>query len=295
MEMHQVRYFLAVSQTLNFTRAAEECHVAQPSLTRAVKLLEEELGASLFRRERKLTHLTEFGERMLPYLRQCYDSAQSAKLLAGSIRTGAVAPLNLALSITVDLAILTPVLMDLTAKFPGLTLKFLRGSADEISEILKKGEAEIAVSGMIRDKWDRLDSWSLFSEQLMLVVPTDHPLAQSEAVDVSDINNESLLTRPYCEAHESAAHVFGRDRTMPGTHEIASDDDVLKLAEAGFGIGILPASTSLPASLRRRALRGTDLQRTVYLYNVAGRGRSPACTALMKCLRARDWTMMARH
>jgi hypothetical protein len=294
MEMHQVRYFLAVSHTLNFTRAAEECHVAQPSLTRAVKLLEEELGASLFRRERKLTHLTEFGERMLPYLRQCYESAQSAKMLAGSIRTGAFAPLNLALSRTVELAILTPVLMDLAANFPGLTLKILRGTADEISEILKKGEAEIAVSGTIRDKWDRLDSWSLFSEKLTIIVPKDHPLAQSEAIDLSDISDEPLLTGPYCEDYESATQIFGRDRTALGTHELATDDDVMKLAEAGFGIGVLPASTSLPASLRRKALRGADLERTVHLYNVAGRGRSPACTALMKCLRARDWTMV-RH
>lgn len=290
MEMHQVRYFLAVSHTLNFTRAAEDCHVAQPSLTRAVKLLEEELGASLFRRERKLTHLTEFGERMLPYLRQCYESAQSAKLLAGSIRTGALTPLNLALSRTVDLAILTPVLMDLVANFPGLTLKFLRGSTEEISEILKRGEAEIAVSGTIRDKWDRLDSWSLFSEQLMIVFPADHPLAQSEAIDLSDIREEPLLTRPYCEGYESSEQILGRDRAALGLHELATDDDVIKLAEAGFGIGILPASTSLPASLRRKVLRGAELQRTVCLYTVAGRGRSPVCSALMKCLRARDWS-----
>ena len=75
MEMHQVRYFLAVARTLNFTRAAEECNVAQPSLTRAIKLLEEELGGDLFRRERSLSHLTELGTRMLPLLQQCYESA----------------------------------------------------------------------------------------------------------------------------------------------------------------------------------------------------------------------------
>jgi len=68
MEMHQVRYFLAVSRALNFTRAAEECHVAQPSLTRAIKQLEGELGSELFRRERNLTHMTEFGQRILPHL-----------------------------------------------------------------------------------------------------------------------------------------------------------------------------------------------------------------------------------
>ena len=82
MEMHQVRYFLAVARTLNFTRAAEECHVAQPSLTRAIKLLEGELGGDLFRRERPRAMLTPLGERMYPLLKQCYDSAQSARALA---------------------------------------------------------------------------------------------------------------------------------------------------------------------------------------------------------------------
>ena len=71
MEMHQIRYFLAVSKTLNFTRAAEECHVSQPSLTRAIKLLEDEFGGELFRRERNLSHLTELGQRMLPLIQTC--------------------------------------------------------------------------------------------------------------------------------------------------------------------------------------------------------------------------------
>src|SRR5258708_6254506 len=70
MEMHQVRYFLAVAQLLNFTRAAEECNVTQPSLTRAIKQLEAELGGDLFRRERP-TQMTELAQRMHPLLKQC--------------------------------------------------------------------------------------------------------------------------------------------------------------------------------------------------------------------------------
>ena len=65
MEMHQVRYFLMVARTLNFTRAADECNVTQPSLTRAIKQLEAELGGDLFRRERP-AGLTELGQRMHP-------------------------------------------------------------------------------------------------------------------------------------------------------------------------------------------------------------------------------------
>jgi hypothetical protein len=74
MEMHQIRYFLAAARTLNFTHAAEECHVAQPSLSQAIKKLEEELGGLLFRRERSLTHLTDLG-RMVSH---CLPSATTA-------------------------------------------------------------------------------------------------------------------------------------------------------------------------------------------------------------------------
>ena len=59
MEMHQIRYFLAVAQTLNFTRAAEQCNVSQPALTRAIQQLEDELAGPLIRREGKLSHLTD--------------------------------------------------------------------------------------------------------------------------------------------------------------------------------------------------------------------------------------------
>jgi DNA-binding transcriptional LysR family regulator len=92
MEMHQIRYFLAVARNLNFTRAAEECNVAQPSLTRAIKHLEGELAGDLFRRERPNAQLTELGQRMLPMLKQCYESALGAKSLASSVKTGGLSP-----------------------------------------------------------------------------------------------------------------------------------------------------------------------------------------------------------
>jgi DNA-binding transcriptional LysR family regulator len=90
MEMHQVRYFLAAVSELNFTKAAEKCNVAQPSLTRAIKQLEAELGGDLFRRERPQAQLTDLGQRMLPLLKQCYDSAVGARSLASAIKGGEV-------------------------------------------------------------------------------------------------------------------------------------------------------------------------------------------------------------
>src|ERR1700757_1711190 len=82
MEMHQIRYFLAVADALNFTRAAEQCSVSQPALTRAIQQLEEEMGGLLLRRERRLTHLTDFGRLLEPHLRQLAADADSAKTTA---------------------------------------------------------------------------------------------------------------------------------------------------------------------------------------------------------------------
>jgi DNA-binding transcriptional LysR family regulator len=79
MEMHQVRYFLAVAQHLNFSRAAEECNVTQPSLSRAIQQLESECGGPLFHREHKFTHLTELGQMIRPHLESIYSSAVRAK------------------------------------------------------------------------------------------------------------------------------------------------------------------------------------------------------------------------
>lgn len=103
METHQIRYFLAVARHVNFTRAAEECNVSQPALTRAIKLLEDEFGGDLFRRERNLSHLTELGQRMLPLVQQCYESALGAVNLAKAVKRGEIATLRLALSRTIDM------------------------------------------------------------------------------------------------------------------------------------------------------------------------------------------------
>ena len=137
MEMHQIRYFLAVSETLNLTKAAERCNVAQPSLTRAIKALEAELGGELIRRERNLSHLTELGQRVLPMLRQSYETAVSAKSVAASMRNGEMVPLSLALSHTIGLKAFEPILQELSRVFPGLQLKLHRGSRNEVVDYLK--------------------------------------------------------------------------------------------------------------------------------------------------------------
>ena len=84
MELHQIRYFLALCDTLNFTRAAEQCNVTQPALSRAIRSLEQEVGGLLFRRERGLTHLTDLGRLVRPRLEQAMREMEAAKESAKS-------------------------------------------------------------------------------------------------------------------------------------------------------------------------------------------------------------------
>jgi DNA-binding transcriptional LysR family regulator len=289
MEMHQVRYFLAVAHVLNFTRAADECNVTQPSLTRAIKQLEGELGGDLFRRERP-TQLTELGQRMHPLLKQCYDAATGARSLASSLKSGEIGALRIALTHSVDLSLLVPFLNQLKRQFNRLEFKFLRGNSHEVAEMLKKGDAELGIAAELGHEWDRLDAWPLFTEDFQLLVSREHRLAKQDNVDLEDLRAEQLLSRTYCEHAERLGaslreHGFDVDRR----HEISSERDLIELVEADIGVAVIPDTSPIPQTLKRAPVKGLDARRTVHLYGVAGRERSAVGSAVMRMLRGADW------
>jgi len=291
MEMHQVRYFLAVARTLNFTRAAEECNVAQPSLTRAIRQLEGELSGDLFRRERPHAQLTELGQRMLPLLKQCYDSAMSARALASAIKKAEVGSLRLALSTTIDPSLVTPHVVELGKLFEGLELKLLRGTASEVLEHLKQGNVELAIAARIDDEWERLDSWALFTEDFQLFVNAMHSFSTRPSVMIDDLRPERLMVRTYCETTPELIELLRmREFDVTRFHEVSADGDLIALLEAGLGVALVPRSTRSTDSLLRLGVEGFEIKRTVQLYGVAGRQRTAVASAMMKMLRAYDWS-----
>jgi DNA-binding transcriptional LysR family regulator len=290
MEMHQVRYFLAVAQALNFTRAAEECHVAQPSLTRAIKLLEDELGGDLFRRERPRAMLTPLGERMFPLLRQCYDAAQSARALAARITEGEVAVLKIAVSSSIELGLIMAQVGELRKSFSEIELKILRGTGGQVIEHLKAGEVELAIAAEVDAAWDRLDTWRLFEESFDVVFSRGHRLANQETVAFDELEPERLLSRTHCERYADLSELLrARGFAADRRHEVASDQDLLALLDANIGVGFLPRSVNAPPSLVRMPVAGFDFRRTVCVYGVAGRQRTAATSMLLKLLRAANW------
>ena len=295
MEMHQIRYFLAVSQSLSFTRAAEECHVAQPSLSRAIKLLEEELGGELLRRERNLSHLTDLGRSILPTLRQCYESCIAAKSLAKSYGKDERVSLNLALSRTIELGALATCLSEINAAFPRVEINLCRGAPREIAEKLKKGEAEIAVSAPLGEDWERFDSWPLFKEKFGLVLSLRHKNSNGGRLSLQEIANERLICRPNCGI---ADRLFAQLKKHAGIelqrHEAPTVADIVELARANLGIGLLPLATPLADGVCFATVEDMDLNREIRVVVVAGRQRTTPSTTLVRLLRAMDWTNKSR-
>ncbi len=289
MEMHQVRYFLSVARTLNFTKAADDCNVAQPSLTRAIKQLEAELGGDLFRRERPV-QLTELGQRMQPLLQQCFEAANGARSLAASLKSGEIGALRIALTHSIDLSLLIPYLDQIKRQFNRLEFRFLRGDSRQVGEYLRTGEAELGIAAELGSDWDRLDVWPLFTEGFELVVNGRHALAGRDTIELGDLRGEQLLSRRYCE-HADRIDDSLRERGLDveRKHEICSERDLIELLEADIGVAVVPHTATIPRTLTRKSVDGLDARRTVHLYGVAGRERTAVASAVMRILRGADW------
>jgi DNA-binding transcriptional LysR family regulator len=293
MEMQQVRYFLSITRTLNFTRAAEECNVTQPALTRAIKQLEDELGGELIRREGRLSHLTDLGNRMLPLLQQCYDAATAAKSVAAKVKKGEVPTLSLAVSRTLDLDHLMGSLAEMHRSFAGLQLKLRRGTGAQIAMMLKNGEVDLAIGGPMGEVWERLETWPMFSEAFDLVVGADHPLAMHNEIDLAV---ELICDTRFLVHAETDLAEFETQRldaagiNLDHAHEVDSDRDLEALVVAEFGVAIMPASAMNSARVRHLSCSALDLRRTVAIYSVAGRARSREASALLNLVRSADWS-----
>ena len=241
MEMHQIRYFLTLCEELNFTRAAEKCHVAQPALTRAIKLLEEEFGGLLFHRERARTHLSELGQAVRPYLEEVQRQSQQAKNLATSLIELKSTPLKLGVMCTIGPGNFVGLLSNLQAQHPGIELQIMDASAADLQARLLDGGLEAAIYCWPDQIDDRLHYLPLFREQFFIVLGQRHRLAANNAVRVADLNGERYLNRINCEQVNLARDVFARQGTkVERVYRSDRDDWIVAMVAAGLGFGFMP-------------------------------------------------------
>lgn len=145
MELHQVRYFLAVARTLNFTRAAEMCNVTQPALTKGVQKLEQELGGQLIYRERQLTHLTDLGKAVLPMLERALASTEAVRRRARQFQQKEVAPLAIGLAPSISASLVLEPIAEIRKFVPGLHVELREEPPSRLVELLLEGEINVAL------------------------------------------------------------------------------------------------------------------------------------------------------
>jgi LysR family hydrogen peroxide-inducible transcriptional activator len=292
--MHEIRYFLAACQTLNFHRAAERCHVTQPALTRAIQKLEAQLGGLLFRRERSQVQLTDLGRLMRPHLEGVLQRTRSAEAAARSFVKLEAAPLTLGVMCTIGPLLFVGFLGAFRAAHPGIEVGVVEGIPPRLSELLLTGTLDMALMAQ-PDPFDpRLTVEPIYRERFGLAFAAGHAFERRDTLHVRDVRGELYLSRVNCEYRDylselCCAHGVEIKRGFRSERE----DWILAMAAAGMGVCFLPEYSATHPGIRHRIVAHPDVVREVSLVSVAGRPLSPAAASFVAAVRAYDWANCA--
>lgn len=294
METHEIRYFLAVAETLNFTQAAKACKVSQPALTRGVKSLEDKLGAGqLIHRERSNTHLTELGQMMRPYFQQICEQMEAAHNVATGYVTLSDVTLRIGLMSTIGPRNLVDFLVDFQRRYKGLTIEIIDGSTYELEEQMQRGELDVAIYSQPNGAYpDTLHAIPLFSEKFMVLLPPGHRLVQQATIQMADLNGENYLGRKSCEFydHLRTIRLSLKDVEFHRPYVSDRDDWVQSMVLSGIGFTYSPEHAVILKDIVMRPLVNPEVVREISLITVRGRPHSPAVGAFAETARRFPWT-----
>jgi DNA-binding transcriptional LysR family regulator len=239
MELRQLRYFVAVAEEGNISRAAQKIFLTQPALSRQIKQLEEELGHTLFRREAHSIHLTAAGESLLLEARSLLEHAER---VITKIRSSAGGPrLRIAYAPSLSAGLLSPAIEAFSQKHPRSRVELLDLSSQEMAVGLHNDKIDLCVTALppnSKMKWTRLIelTWKL-------AVNTKHPLAKKKTVTPANLRGEKLLGFCATEYPEYAQLVGNWLRSTKIEAELADQFDgfssLMAAVESGLGMGLV--------------------------------------------------------
>ena len=283
MEMNQIRYFLAVCEHRNFTHAASASNVSQPSLTAAIKKLEDELGGALFVRDRAGCRLTPLGKLLQPRLERIQSETIEAKAEAVRyIRLDRV-PISIGLGETIGNNKISEVVERFRKRLPEAEIELIVGGEDSLLAGLREGEHDIVVTAnQVNPELYRIDH--IYHEDYWVVVSKDHAMAGLGSVTLEMLAQTDLLDRPNCEMRD----------TLHGTcaehgHELYAAyrsnrvEWLLELARKGSGAVILPG-TAIPddPGLVSLSIKDMEIARDVFALRFHHQASRPETNELLR-------------
>lgn len=290
MEMSQIKYVLASAKTLNFTRAAANCNVSQPALTKAIKTLEAQLGAPLFHREGKRVLLSDFGRSMLPHLQQIMAETEAAHVLAENFQLLNEVPVRLGVMSTVGHVRLSRFLAKYQKDYDGVEVAVSEASLGELKRKLEDGDLDLAILNPLDGLGEGFNVTELYEERYIVIIPPDHDLAGQNAIKLSDLSGQPYVDRLACEMREMVMGVCQEmEVELYARFRSEREDWVQAMVLARLGFAFMPEySVNLP-ELLQRPLVEPSVNRTISMVNVSGRPFSPAVSALVRSAQSFGW------
>lgn len=290
MEMFQVRYVLAAAKLLNFTKAAAQCNVSQPALTKAVKSLEAELGAPVFHREGKKILLSTFGQSLLPHLQHILHEAEATRNLADNFRLLNNVPIRVGVMSTIGPVRLSRFLAKFQTDHPGVEVAVSESSAEDLKARLEGGDLDLAVLNTLDQGGDTFTVHDLYRERYVVIFPPEHRLANLNAIKLADLSDEPYVDRLSCEMREAVMEVCRNNNvTLYARFRSEREDWVQAMVLARIGFAFMPeCSVTLP-ELLQRPLIDPEVSRTISLLSVPGRPFSPATAAMVRAAQTFQW------
>jgi LysR family hydrogen peroxide-inducible transcriptional activator len=274
MELHQLRYFCAIAETGSFSRAAEQCHVAQPSLSQQILKLEAELGARLFDRLGRTVRLTDLGKTFLPRARAVLRELEAAKGDVRERKDSISGPISVGVIPTVAPYFLPPHLTLFTRQFPQVQLTVVEEITPVLLERLRASTVDVALLALpIRGH--EFDALPLLTERLFAVLPRKHQLANRDSVSLKDLRKEPflLLRDGHC-FRETAVAACDRARVSPQIiFESGQFSSILSMVGTGMGVSIVP-EMAIEKRTHCRYVRIADDEATRTIGAIVLRGRS---------------------
>ena len=290
MELHQLRYFCAVAETGSFSRAAEQSHVAQPSLSQQILKLEDELGARLFDRLGRTVRLTDLGKTFLPRARAVLRELEAAKGDVRERKDSISGPLCIGVIPTVAPYFLPPHLTLFTRQFPQVQVTVVEEITPVLLERLRASSVDVAVLALpIRGH--EFDSFPLLTERLFAALPHKHPLANRRSISLKDLRKEPflLLRDGHC-FRDNAIAACDRARVNPQViFESGQFSSILGMVSVGLGVSIVPAmAVEKRSGCRYVSLTDERAARTIGVVMLNGRSPTRATEAFLAHLGARS-------
>ena len=265
VDLYQIRYFLAIAETGNFTKAAERLFVSQPSLSAGIRKLEKELGVTLFERGGRKVLLTTAGHFFLDKARNILTEYQDALHQLRGFKDRPT--LKLGTLHTIRSCVLARLIGAYRDRHPHVAIELFNGQQGELIDWLDTGKIDLAIGLVerVRDGKSDKTTRSLFQQRLLLAVPATHPFAQRSSLRLSDLNDQPYIQRLHCEIWQACPQMFETAKVRPQIVYRADHEDwVISLIQVGLGMSIMPVWAGLP-HLSYIPIVDLDLERTIGL------------------------------